>query len=129
MNPSGGETRSRPAPSAPERRIPRREPEGFDAHHTRARTPKKEASAKSAPSPLPPAGEEERGPPSLERVRTDFWWVYEALGGRRALLEWGRENEKEFFRMFFQVFPKEAREGGDARALLDALTELAGEEA
>jgi hypothetical protein len=62
---------------------------------------------------------------SPEKVRDDFRWVYGELGGREALLAWSRENEKEFFRMFFQLLPREAPRDPEGEALVEALCELA----
>ncbi len=65
-------------------------------------------------------------PLTPERVRDDFRWVYGELGGREALLSWSRENEKEFFRMFFQLLPRETGREPAGEALEEALRELEG---
>ena len=81
---------------------------------------------------LVPTGNEEAGSPepNPEVVRTDFWWIYERMGGRLALLEWAETNAKEFFRMFFQLFPRDAKaEVNSVTALVETLRELASEEA
>jgi hypothetical protein len=61
-------------------------------------------------------------------VREDFWWVYQRLGGRRALHSWAEENEKEFFKMFFSLLPKRADTNAAAADLVSALRELAAED-
>ncbi|PLX39825.1 MAG: hypothetical protein C0608_10830 [Deltaproteobacteria bacterium] len=61
-------------------------------------------------------------------VREDFWWVYENLGGRKALLCWAEENAKEFFKIFFQLLSKDREERGGEEDFLRALRELAESE-
>ncbi len=61
-------------------------------------------------------------------VRDDFWWVYKELGGRRALLEWSKENAREFFKIFFSFFPKEGAKDTPQAELVAALKEMAGDE-
>lgn len=67
-------------------------------------------------------------PPRPDGVREDFWWVYQRLGGRRALHSWAEENEKEFFKMFFSLLPKKSDSGGAAYEFVNALRELAAED-
>jgi hypothetical protein len=61
-------------------------------------------------------------------VREDFWWVYQRLGGRRALHSWAEDNAKEFFKMFFSLLPKRSDTNGTAAELVNALRELAAED-
>jgi hypothetical protein len=65
---------------------------------------------------------------SKERVREDFWWVYEKLGGREALLCWAEENMKEFFKTFLGLFQKETPQGDSPELLVRALRAVAGED-
>ena len=58
-------------------------------------------------------------------VKEDFWWVYENLGGRTALLGWAEENVKEFFKIFFQLLSKDREERGGEEEFVRALRELA----
>ncbi len=64
----------------------------------------------------------------MEHVREDFLWAYKRLGGRKALLSWAGENEKEFFKMFFTLMSKAAEQGLGSAELVNALRELAGED-
>ena len=65
---------------------------------------------------------------SRERVREDFWWVYEKLGGREALHGWAEENMKEFFKTFFALFQKDSSQSDSPELLVRALRAVAGEE-
>jgi len=66
--------------------------------------------------------------PPAERVREDFRWVYEQMGGREALLRWAEENAKEFFRSFLSLVQKPGESDADHGDVLRALRELAEEE-
>lgn len=66
--------------------------------------------------------------PRPDGVREDFWWVYQRLGGRRALHSWAEENEKEFFKMFFSLLSKKSESGAVAAEFVSALRELAAED-
>lgn len=63
-----------------------------------------------------------------ERVREDFWWVYEKLGGREALHDWAGENMKEFFKTFFALFQKDSSQADSPELLVRALRAVAGED-
>jgi hypothetical protein len=74
--------------------------------------------------------EPEKASPPAERVREDFVWVYERLGGRDALLRWAEENAKEFFKTFFGLLQRPTAQEPDAGELvraLQAISEAEGE--
>lgn len=63
-----------------------------------------------------------------ERMRDDFWWAYEKMGGREVLFRWGLDNMKEFVKVFIGLFPREQKGDEAAASLVGALREVAGED-